>query len=381
MTPPRSADVHVGNPPPPSSSVPFQPGAPTDYDITLVNLSDSPVSWTWLEPVAPELAARWVHCHSRALRGPAWLPHSAGLGRARAASQATRALLRDPRSLLVSHGPWLTTHASIAMAMRGTRRRHLAYAFSFGELPQGVRRRVVARALRSVDRFVSFSSIEKAMYARYFDLDPSRFGMHLWAARPPEVESAATPLVPGRYLCALGSQGRDYAPLVAAMRQRPGLRLVIVASPASRGLQDLPNNVDLRFGIPRGQAMNILLHSRYTAIALRGADIPCGHGSIVAAMHLGKAIACTDSSGVSDYIDDGRTGLLVPPDDAAGWLNAIDRLEDDDIERTSLGVRAREFAAQHCSEAVAVAYLRSYLSTAIRPAHAGPLPAATGTSP
>jgi hypothetical protein len=258
-------------------------------------------------------------------------------------------------------------HVAMAAALDGRPLRHLAYAFTFTHLPTGARRKLMARAFRQVDRFVSFSSMERALYAGYFDLDIGRFDMHLWAVRPPVV-APGPPVIAGDYLCAVGSQGRDYAPLVAAMRRLPSLRLVIVADPAAMCGVSLPENVQLVSGVPLPVAMNIVRHSRFSAVALRDAQVPCGHVTIVSAMHLGRAVACTASRGVEDYVFHRANGLMVPPGDPQAWVQAIEELVADPSLCERLGAAARDFAQRNCSESVALAYLRGYLGVA--PGHA-----------
>ena len=56
----------------------------------------------------------------------------------------------------------------------------------------------------------------------------------------------------------------------------------------------------------------------------------------------------TDSPGIRDVIDSGRTGLLVPPENAAVLAEAIQRLAGDPALRQSLGTAAaREIAEKY----------------------------------
>ena len=328
----------------------------------IINVSDMDPAWNWLVTAcADEPAWAWHHCSSASVQAPHWLRLAGRHTTWSRAVNARRALARaSADTLVVSHGPWSAMHIGLARRARHRAVRHLAYAFTFTHLPTGLKRAVMAHAFRDVDRFVSFSNVERQMYARHFDLDPARFDMQLWAARPPIVQPGP-PIVAGAYISAVGSQGRDYAPMIAALRKLPRMRLVIVADPASVDAATLPENVTLVNGVSLAAAMNVVQHSLFTAICLRDAEVPCGHSTIVAAMHLGKAIACTDSSGVYDYLFPERTGVLVPPGDPSAWQQAIERLGGDTTLRDRLGAEAQVFARENCSEDAAVTYLRRYL--------------------
>ena len=337
-----------------------------DVDVStrhIINVSDMDPAWNWLATSGEgELLQSWQHCSSASVELPRWLGVPGMRTTLKRLINAHKALTRATSdSLVVTHGPRSTMHVGLASMLRHRPVKHLAHAFTFTRLPIGARQAVMARSFRTVDRFVSFSSIEREMYARHFDLDIARFDTQLWAARPPVVQPGP-PIVQGSYISAVGSQGRDYAPIIAAMRKLPLLRLVIVADPASVDATTLPDNVTLMNGIALAAAMNIVAHSLFTAICLRDAEVPCGHSTIVAAMHLGKAIACTQSSGVDDYLYADRTGVLVPTGDAPAWQQAIERLQLDASLRERLGSTAQRFATQHCSEEGALAYLRQYLT-------------------
>lgn len=353
--------------------------------MRVVNLSDLDPGWNWLgTAMSGRNDLHWRHASSLGTSPP----HASPIGPIRHAITAWSATtaLASQDSLLVSHGHSAALHASVALALRRSPTPQLAYAFTFEALPTGARRRLFARALRHVDRFVSFSSLEARLYPAYFDLDPARFEAQRWGVRPPEVDFSLPPVIEGVYLSAIGSQGRDFTALVTALRGMPSVELVIVASPRCAGLERLPANVRLVHGVPLSHAMNILHHSTATLVPLRDAEVPCGHGSLVAAMHLGKAIAVTASSGIDDYVQHGVTGLTVPPDDAQAWRNAIGALLQNHKLRERLGRSGQAFAQGCCTEEHTVAWFERYLANlslrnGARTAHAGAPPSSDFSSP
>ena len=70
-----------------------------------------------------------------------------------------------------------------------------------------------------------------------------------------------------------------------------------------------------------------------------------GYGVVAReAMAYGKAIVTTGVGGLADAIDDGVTGLVVPPGDVAALRAALERLLADAGLRDRLGRAAREKA-------------------------------------
>jgi glycosyltransferase involved in cell wall biosynthesis len=65
---------------------------------------------------------------------------------------------------------------------------------------------------------------------------------------------------------------------------------------------------------------------------------------LVEGMVAGKPVIGSDVPGIRDVIDDGRTGLLVAPGDAAALCGALRRLADDGDLRARLGAAGREKA-------------------------------------
>jgi glycosyltransferase involved in cell wall biosynthesis len=65
-------------------------------------------------------------------------------------------------------------------------------------------------------------------------------------------------------------------------------------------------------------------------------------------MAAGKPILCSDLPVLREVIEDGRNGLLLPPDDPSAWVVALQRLINDPAEGERLGATARaDFLARH----------------------------------
>ena len=332
--------------------------------MDIVNLSEMDPGWNWLSAVATHTESlHWRHASTQSETAPPVMPKPVTYQRVIAARRAA-ALLSAPSSLLVSHGPRMTMYGAIALASRFRARRHLANSFNFTELPHGLTRALMRRAFKHVDRFVCFSTMERELYANHFDLDVARFDMIHWAARPPSPATNRDASLPARYLCAIGSQGRDYRTLMEAMTRLPAIRLVLVATRESLVGATVPSNVEVRCSIPLAESMAVLQGASFNVVPLLGSEVPCGHVTLVAAMHCAKASIVSDSSGVADYVHDELDGLTVAPRDPAALALQIERLWHDPGLADRLGFAAKAFAQAHCSERAAVDYLQNYLKLA-----------------
>jgi glycosyltransferase involved in cell wall biosynthesis len=260
----------------------------------------------------------------------------------------------------VSHGPLLTLYSQVVANPRESP--HLAFSFNFTTLPTGTRRILFRRYLKHVDRFVVASSMERNLYSDFFDIDADRIDVLLWSIRPPIEELSKEPRFgSGRYVCAIGSQARDYETLIESMRHLPTIKLVVVASPDSLPQCAIPPNVHIMTNVPFADAMNVLAHSQFMVLPLSGSSVPCGHVTVVCALHMGKAIVATDSSGLHDYLHDQKTALLAPPGDPTELAHRIELLFNDGALCDRIGAEGRVFAATHCTENNAVDYFRRFL--------------------
>src|SRR5262249_20949455 len=68
-----------------------------------------------------------------------------------------------------------------------------------------------------------------------------------------------------------------------------------------------------------------------------GGDRDGGPNVLIEAMACGVPVVATAISGIPELIEDGVTGLLVPPDDPAALAGAIERLLGDPALRRRLG--------------------------------------------
>ena len=305
--------------------------------------------WRWIESsVAPfGIKLEFARC----LPGAIFIKTSyLNLARVRGSFEAVQMARRTGARAIVPHGPTLAAWCALFSRIFGLKIPILAHTFNFTTLPSLAKRIVFTFALSRVDRFVVFSTMERELYARAFKLPTDRFDVVYWGVRPPEVEKPSIPFENGDYISAIGGNARDYRTLLEAARILPDIRFVLVVRPGSlRGLNP-PSNVTVHTSLPLGTTMNVLLHSRFMVLPLSGSEVPCGHVTLVAAMHLGKALVITDSSGVGDYVRDGDNALTVPPGSVEKLAAATRQLWENPALCVRLGENGRRFASLECNE-------------------------------
>jgi glycosyltransferase involved in cell wall biosynthesis len=110
------------------------------------------------------------------------------------------------------------------------------------------------------------------------------------------------------------------------------------ARAAALGLRDRVHFLSWRRDLPA-------IYSDLDALAIssRNEGTPV---SIIEAMAAGVPVVSTAVGGVPDLIEDGRTGLLVPPEDAPALADALDRLLRDQDFAHTLAETARPLALE-----------------------------------
>lgn len=328
--------------------------------MNVINLSDLNTSWNWLRDEFKHSDDEWLHYSSLGISLPSFLPKKDSIARIIAAAKAVNLARKSP-SILVSHGPRPALYSGNIAKIICPETPHLVYSFNFTDLPNGKQHRLMIRAFQQPSKFVTYSTVERKLYADYFDIPIEKIDMLHWAVHAPKVDKSETPLVFGRYICALGSQGRDYSTLIAAMKKLPNIKLILVASADSVLELNIPDNVKIFTNIPLAQAHNILANSEFMVLPLRDSQVPCGHVTIVSSMFFNKAIVVTNSLGVQDYIFDNKTGLFCEPKNAHDLSEKIKSLWDDSAKNTRLSAAGIAFANEYCTEKTAINYFAEFL--------------------
>jgi glycosyltransferase involved in cell wall biosynthesis len=238
---------------------------------------------------------------------------------------ALLARIRRPPPIVVAETAWDVGSAPLS-ELFGIQR------FGLGGLT-----RLAVRALDGPHvTYCVLSEEERAMFSAAFGIPPeriacTRFGHMLWSR-------ADGPTSDGGYLFAGGDSLRDYPTLLEAVEGIDApVRLV-----THRTFERVPANVTVG-PVPYEEYVELLAGARAVAVPLRTIRRSAGLITYLNAMALGKPVIVTDSPAVREYVDDGRTGIVVPPDDPVALHDAIAWALDPATryEAAAMGARAR----------------------------------------
>ncbi len=330
--------------------------------IRIINHSELSPGWNWLESLTRDANIEWRQSTTQSFTTVNKLPKGVVLSRILAARAAIQ-LSQTEQPILVSHGPRPAFYASLLSSRRSHPKHHLAFSFNFTTLPNAARVSPMIRAYKKIERFVVASSLERTLYSRVFDIEPERIHVQLWAVKPHFKERLPRPVPEGRYLCAVGAQGRDYRVLLDAMRRIPSCHLHLVTYPGNVAGMSVPNNVTVHFDVPFDFAAALVAHADAMLLPLTGTQVPCGHVTAVMAMHLGVPLLATNSEGLSDYLREGDTALLFDPESPDAIYEKITAFLDDPSAARACAERAKVFATKYCSEASTVRYFQRYVQS------------------
>jgi len=191
--------------------------------------------------------------------------------------------------------------------------------------------------LAEVDRIV--------VYARGLADGLGEKGVFLPLPADGDFAAAQTAAPPGGYVFAGGGTDRDFATLVEAVRGSD-VRLELIVFSRDQLPLDLPPNVQVDGPVPVQRFLERMAGADVVVVPLRDGRSAHGQTTVVQALALGKPVVATRSVGVVDYVEDGREGLLVSPEDVDGLRRALATLRSDDPFRESRAAAAAARGAE-----------------------------------
>jgi len=207
----------------------------------------------------------------------------------------------------------------------------------------------------SVHAFITWSSFQREYAVEHLGLSPEKLYLvkhfvdqMFWSPRERETDM----------ICSAGSEMRDYPTLMAALSgsgipchiasdhwrvARLGSARRIGAATLARTQGDL---VTVGRKSPR-DLRELYARSRFVVVPLRPSDTDNGVTVILEAMAMGKPVICTRTRGQVDVVQEGVTGIFVPPGDSTVLRTAILALYNEPERAAAMGRAARAYIEKH----------------------------------
>jgi glycosyltransferase involved in cell wall biosynthesis len=212
------------------------------------------------------------------------------------------------------------------------------------------------RALRltsMIDRFVVYCSAQRDHLVDRLGVSPGRVTLTPFMVDQHFFSEAAVPAGRQRMICSAGLERRDYPTLMAAVDGLDAKVVIAAASPWSKwtdssGAMEPPPNVDVR-RLGFVDLRQLYAESSLVVMPLQDTDFQAGITTILEAMAMARPVICTRTTGQTDTIVDGQTGIYVRPDDPRTLRDAIVSLLDDPDRAARLGHAARRWVDEHAT--------------------------------
>lgn len=212
-------------------------------------------------------------------------------------------------------------------------------------------------AVKKIDKLIVMSGSERQYLAKVFRADLRKIKTIPFYA---ENAGFIGPAADG-YIFAAGRMERDFITLLQALQQTD-LKAVIVADAAQKELLEplKSDNVTIFYNIPKQQYLDLLEKARMVVVPLYKGAASRGQVVILEAMKYGKPVVCSNVAGTVDYIEDGKSGLLVEAENTSRLRGLLERYYNDTEALKRLGRTAFENQRKQFSEDV---FYRNYLDT------------------
>ncbi len=235
----------------------------------------------------------------------------------------------------------------------------VALTFNLGHCYPGPKRWLTRIAMKNVNMFVVHSRCEPEIYSRWLSLPLERF--EFIPLTTPEIPITQAEETTNPFILAMGTANRDYSILLEAVKE-VGIRTIVVAGRSIlKRLTQIPPSVEVRSGLTLSECRNLAQQARLNIVPITNYNAASGQRTILDAMSMGRAIIATQCIGSEDYIQDGKTGILVKPNSVDDLIQAIHLLWNNPELRNSLGKAAKHYSAKHFNPDIARIALKKVL--------------------
>lgn len=198
----------------------------------------------------------------------------------------------------------------------------------------------LGRAMRQADAIVCLSANQPAVVRQRLGVAPER--LHTTVLGIDAGFYGVGRLTRSRHVLAVGTDtGRDFPGLLAAVAGT-GIETRLITAPWQLEGVDLPPEAVALGATDNVRYRRELHEAAVVAIPSHPLLYPTGQTVLLEAMAAGCACVVSDGPAIREYVEDGRTAVLVRPGDPEALRAALVALVDDAPRRAALGAAARE---------------------------------------
>jgi glycosyltransferase involved in cell wall biosynthesis len=234
----------------------------------------------------------------------------------------------------------------------------VAWCFNVGALYEGARKSLARLASSRIDHFVVHSRKECETVSQWLGLPQDRFSFVPLQRAPIAITEREDLDHP--FILSMGSANRDYATFFEAVKKLGYRTLVVASSHSIKGLE-IPPNVELLPPQSHDECHRLAQRARLNVVPLIEHHTAAGQVTIIEAQRMRRPVISTRSPGSEDYVDHGKTGILVAPGAVDELAREIDHLWNNQKLRDSLSREAGRFAEEQLSDEVAGDNLKAIL--------------------
>ncbi len=226
----------------------------------------------------------------------------------------------------------------------------IAWCFNLGTLYSSLKQTLSQSALKDVDHFVVHSRRECETLSAWLKMPQENFEFVPLQRSP--IPVLETEDIENPFILATGSANRDYQTFFDAV-ELLGIRTVVVAGHHAINHLRIPDNVKIFSGLTTEECYRLAQKARLNVIPLKDTATAAGQVTLVENMRMSRPVIATRCVGTEDYIQHGKTGLLVAPYSTSALADSITQLWSDSVFRTGLAKQAGIYAAANFSDEIA----------------------------
>ena len=175
--------------------------------------------------------------------------------------------------------------------------------------------------------------------------------------------------VVGGPIISLGVSKRDYGTLIGALKELPGFATEIYAGSRfddlyhGRTFGPLPSWVQFKEPVPSDDAPALYRLARFVVVPLISTtQFSAGMNTVLESGAAGKAVIATSLPGMSSFVIDGVTGVLVPPHDRQAMKAAIHMLWTQPEMAHQMGMAGRKFIESEFNPIIVNENIKKFLT-------------------